>query len=81
MGVHGAQLLERLLEPGDIIGFSWGRAVRAMVEGLSTASQSHQHICVPVIGGPSGKLESRYHVNTLTYGAAAPATSYRCSCN
>lgn len=22
MGVHGAQLLERLLEPGDIIGFS-----------------------------------------------------------
>lgn len=71
MGVHGAQLLERLLEPGDIIGFSWGRAVRAMVEGLSTASQSHQHICVPVIGGPSGKLESRYHVNTLTYGADA----------
>lgn len=28
-------------------------------------------ICVPIIGGPSGKLESRYHVNTLTYGAAA----------
>jgi DNA-binding transcriptional regulator LsrR (DeoR family) len=26
---------------------------------------------VPIIGGPSGKLESRYHVNTLTYGAAA----------
>jgi DNA-binding transcriptional regulator LsrR (DeoR family) len=24
MGQHGAQLLERLLEPGDIIGFSWG---------------------------------------------------------
>lgn len=35
MGVHGAQLLERLLEPGDIIGFSWGRAVRGLVEGLS----------------------------------------------
>lgn len=33
MGVHGAQLLERLLEPGDIIGFSWGRAVRGLVEG------------------------------------------------
>lgn len=31
MGVHGAQLLERLLEPGDIIGFSWGRAVRGLV--------------------------------------------------
>lgn len=71
MGVHGAQLLERLLEHGDIIGFSWGRAVRGLVEGLSPASQSRQLICVPIIGGPSGKLESRYHVNTLTYGAAA----------
>ena len=71
MGVHGAQLLERLLEPGDIIGFSWGRGVRALVEGLSPASQSRQLICVPIIGGPSGKLESRYHVNTLTYAAAA----------
>lgn len=71
MGVHGAQLLERLLEPGDIIGFSWGLAVRGLVEGLSPASQSRQLICVPIIGGPSGKLESRYHVNTLTYGAAA----------
>lgn len=71
MGQHGAQLLERLLEPGDIIGFSWGRAVRALVEGLSPANQSRQLICVPIIGGPSGKLESRYHVNTLTYSAAA----------
>ena len=71
MGSQGAQLLERLLEPGDIIGFSWGRAVRAMVEGLSPASQPRQLICVPIVGGPSGKLESRYHVNTLTYSAAA----------
>ncbi len=52
LGVQGAQMLERLLEPGDIIGFSWGRAVRAMVEGLSTTNQSRQHICVPIIGGP-----------------------------
>ncbi|WP_312692799.1 sugar-binding transcriptional regulator [Kosakonia sp.] len=71
MGICGAQLLERLLEPGDIIGFSWGQAVRALVERLPHASQSRQLICVPVVGGPSGKLESRYHVNTLTYSAAA----------
>ncbi|MBN0856845.1 hypothetical protein JTL95_40605, partial [Pseudomonas aeruginosa] len=50
---------------------SWGRAVRSLVENLPQASQSRQVICVPIIGGPSGKLESRYHVNTLTYGAAA----------
>lgn len=71
MGLHGAQLLERLLEPGDIVGFSWGRAVRGLVENLPQSNQSRQLICVPMIGGPSGKLESRYHVNTLTYGAAA----------
>ena len=71
IGQHGAQLVDRLLEPGDIIRFSWGRAVRALVETLPQASQSRQVICVPIIGGPSGKLESRYHVNTLTYGAAA----------
>ncbi|MCG7050874.1 sugar-binding domain-containing protein, partial [Pseudomonas aeruginosa] len=29
MGQHGALLVDRLLEPGDIIGFSWGRAVRS----------------------------------------------------
>ena len=43
----------------------------SLVENLPQASQSRQVICVPIIGGPSGKLESRYHVNTLTYGAAA----------
>ncbi|MCP5916141.1 sugar-binding domain-containing protein, partial [Klebsiella pneumoniae] len=63
MGQHGALLVDRLLEPGDIIGFSWGRAVRSLVENLPQASQSRQVICVPIIGGPSGKLESRYHVN------------------
>ena len=71
MGQQGAQLLERLLAPGDIIGLSWGRAVRSLVENLPQSSQSRQLICVPIIGGPSGKLESRYHVNTLTYSAAA----------
>jgi DNA-binding transcriptional regulator LsrR (DeoR family) len=35
-----------------------GRAVRALVEGLSR-QPVRQVICVPIIGGPSGKLESR----------------------
>ncbi|MEE1714484.1 sugar-binding domain-containing protein, partial [Pseudomonas aeruginosa] len=49
MGLHGAQLLDRLLEPGDIVGFSWGRAVSALVENLPQAGQSRQLICVPII--------------------------------
>lgn len=71
IGQHGALLVDRLLEPGDIVGFSWGRALRALVDNLPQAGQSRHTICVPIIGGPSGKLESRYHVNTLTYDAAA----------
>ena len=38
IGQHGAQLVDRLLEPGDIVGFSWGRAVRA--GGESAAGRS-----------------------------------------
>ncbi len=72
MGLHGAQLLDRLLEPWRYCRFfPRGRAVSALVENLPQAGQSRQLICVPIIGGPSGKLESRYHVNTLTYSAAA----------
>ncbi|WP_058912404.1 sugar-binding transcriptional regulator [Entomohabitans teleogrylli] len=71
MGKQGALLLDRLIEAGDIIGFSWGRAVSALVEHLPQSNHGRPAICVPMIGGPSGKLESRYHVNTLTYSAAA----------
>ena len=53
-----------------MIGFGWGRAVSALVEALPQSSQSRPLVCVPIVGGPSGKLPSRYHVNTLTYSAA-----------
>ena len=53
-----------------MIGFGWGRAVSALVEALPQSSQPRPLVCVPIVGGPSGKLPSRYHVNTLTYSAA-----------
>lgn len=71
VGLYGAQLVERLLSPGMVIGFGWGRGVSALVEQLSQSSQPHQLVCVPVVGGPAGKLPSRFHVNTLTYSAAS----------
>lgn len=67
---YGAQLFERLLSPNAVIGFGWGRAVSALVEALPQSSQPRPLVCVPIVGGPSGKLPSRYHVNTLTYSAA-----------
>lgn len=69
-GIYGAQLFERLLSPNAVIGFGWGRAVSALVEALPQSSQPRPLVCVPIVGGPSGKLPSRYHVNTLTYSAA-----------
>lgn len=69
-GAYGAQLFERLLSPNAVIGFGWGRAVSALVEALPQSSQPRPLVCVPIVGGPSGKLPSRYHVNTLTYSAA-----------
>ena len=69
-GTYGAQLFERLLSPNAVIGFGWGRAVSALVEALPESSQPRPLVCVPIVGGPSGKLPSRYHVNTLTYSAA-----------
>lgn len=69
-GAYGAQLFERLLSPNTVIGFGWGRAVSALVEALPQSSQPRPLVCVPIVGGPSGKLPGRYHVNTLTYSAA-----------
>ena len=70
MGQHGALLVDRLLEPAISSVFMGPR--RAFAGGEPAAGQPVTPvICVPIIGGPSGKLESRYHVNTLTYGAAA----------
>ncbi|MBP1044770.1 sugar-binding transcriptional regulator [Enterococcus sp. BWM-S5] len=54
---------------GMKIGFSWGHALAAMVEEMGTKSVTNA-LCLPMIGGPSGKLASEYHVNTIAYAAS-----------
>lgn len=63
-------LLNRIIEKGDVIGFSWGSAIAALVEQMDSSPMPRQVTCIPLVGGPSGKLESRFHVNTLVYSAA-----------
>ena len=72
IGQHGAQLVDRLLEPGDIVGFSWGRAVRALVENLPQAGQSRQVICVPFIGGNRGFIHPQVDFNANLHFPADP---------
>lgn len=70
MAKQCAVFLSSIIEENNIIGFSWGSAVATLVEQMDSLPQSRRVTCIPMVGGPSGKLESRYHVNTLVYSAA-----------
>ncbi|GCF94264.1 Cro/Cl family transcriptional regulator [Enterococcus florum] len=61
--------LAEILEDEMIIGFSWGETMAAIPEGLGTYTVSNI-TCIPMIGGPSGRLISDFHVNTITYEAS-----------
>jgi DNA-binding transcriptional regulator LsrR (DeoR family) len=69
IGQACARLLSRVVQDGDVIGFSWGSSLAATVEELEPSAKQNVW-CVPMVGGPSGKLESKYHVNTICYQAA-----------
>ncbi|MBJ7222849.1 MULTISPECIES: sugar-binding transcriptional regulator [unclassified Brenneria] len=71
MGSLCANFLNSIIEDRDVIGFSWGSALSAVVEQMAEGCGKKNVTCVPMVGGPSGKLESRYHVNTIVYTAAS----------
>lgn len=61
--------LQTILVDGMIIGFSWGQAMAAVSRSLKDI-ETNNIICIPLVGGPSGRLVSDYHVNTITYEAS-----------
>lgn len=63
------EYLKELLHDGMIIGFSWGETLAAVASQMPDFNLA-DITCVPIIGGPSGRLISDYHVNTITYEAA-----------
>ncbi|MGV2620844.1 UNVERIFIED_CONTAM: sugar-binding transcriptional regulator [Halobacillus marinus] len=70
MGQACAKFLDRIVQAGDVVGFSWGTSLAAVAEELEPEKPQEEVICVPLIGGPDGKLASRYHANTIVYEAA-----------
>ncbi|AND80272.1 sugar-binding transcriptional regulator [Streptococcus pantholopis] len=64
-----AAYLKKLLHDDMTIGFSWGATLSAVASQIPELNLSGI-VCVPMIGGPSGRLISDYHVNTITYEAA-----------
>ena len=61
--------LPTIIKDNMMVGFSWGKTMAA-VANLLTEQAMEGVVCVPMIGGPSGRLSSDYHVNTITYEAA-----------
>ncbi|WDH76250.1 sugar-binding transcriptional regulator [Exiguobacterium marinum] len=70
MGEACATYVESMVTDEDVIGFSWGTALATVVEALTPKEEYSNIQCVPLIGGPDGKLESRFHANTLAYDAS-----------
>lgn len=57
---------------GSAERYDWvllGSSLAAVVDNL-TLGQRPFVTCVPTVGGPSGKMESGYHVNNICYQAA-----------
>lgn len=58
--------LKSLIKDNMTLGFSWGRAMYTLSQNLFSFNVNNV-TCVPMIGGPSGRLENEYHVNNITY--------------
>ncbi|SFG55974.1 sugar-binding transcriptional regulator [Sporolactobacillus nakayamae] len=70
IGQAASKFLDSILEDNDVIGLSWGSTLATAVEALDPTELHENIFCVPMVGGPAGKLESRYHVNTICFQAA-----------
>ncbi|MDH6364908.1 DNA-binding transcriptional regulator LsrR (DeoR family) [Enterococcus sp. PF1-24] len=69
VAVTADEYLTSILEDQQMIGFSWGGTLSAFATNMSPKNYK-DILCIPLIGGPAGRLISDYHVNTITYEAA-----------
>lgn len=69
MGQACAGYLNENINEQDVVGFSWGSSLAAVAEAWHP-TKGLDITCVPLIGGPDGKLASRYYANTIVYEVA-----------
>lgn len=69
LGEAANRYLKGIIQDNMTIGFSWGQAMSAVAKSLKNI-QANNITCIPLVGGPSGRLVSDYHVNTITYEAS-----------
>lgn len=61
--------LYSVIDNSMIIGLSWGETMTLVGHAIKE-KHTENVVCVPMIGGPAGKLDSEYHVNTVVYEVA-----------
>ncbi|WP_336682297.1 sugar-binding transcriptional regulator [Enterococcus casseliflavus] len=69
LGEAANEYIHVILEDHMVLGFSWGQAMSAFSEELKQGTKRNL-LCIPMVGGPAGRLKSEYHVNTITYEAS-----------
>lgn len=69
IGQTAARYIDQIIEKDDVVGFSWGSTLASVVDALEVTEEQNA-MFVPLVGGPTGKLESQFHVNTIVYKAA-----------
>ena len=68
LSAHAGQYLKQIIEPGQVVGFSWGKIISGMVAGTREVAPTNATF-VPLVGGPSS-ANTEYHVNTIVYDMA-----------
>ena len=59
LGAATAELLTKLLQPGDVLGVAWGRTIMSLAQGVATESRARiKDLSVAqIIGGTTGTVE------------------------
>lgn len=69
MGLEGAKLLSRSLQPGDVIGLTGGTSIQSLVNGYTNKCRKNKDaIVVPARGGLG--QSTKYQANTLVENLA-----------
>ena len=69
LGKAANDCLKEYIEDDMVLGFSWGSAMSYFAKAVSGIDKNNL-LCVPMVGGPSGRSKSEYHVNTITFEVA-----------
>ena len=69
LGKAANNCLKEYIEDDMVLGFSWGSAMSYFAKAVSGIDKNNL-LCVPMVGGPSGRSKSEYHVNTITFEVA-----------